>query len=98
MEEDKKKSISWKACIILGLINIVLVFLCTKLSIILISAGLAVLIVFGVIASFESFKEEWSSENKGSAILCGIGLLINAGAGVLYAMNILSGIINKFVH
>ena len=84
---------SWKGCIIFGIINLLLVLLCTKLNIILVSAALVLLIIAGIVVSAQSIKEDFKSGFKISAIGCVIGLLLQLFAGALYVFNILSGII-----
>ncbi|SEL19426.1 hypothetical protein [Ruminococcus albus] len=96
MEEQNAKS-SWKGCIIFGIINILLVFLCTKLNIMLVSTAMMLLIIVGVAVSAKSVKEDFNAGYKLSAIGCAIGVLLNCGAGVLYVVNILMGLVSMIM-
>ncbi|HEZ7990260.1 MAG TPA: hypothetical protein RWO66_04770 [Ruminococcus sp.] len=96
MKEEKEPSPSWKGCIIFSAVNILLVLLCTKLNVVIISTTLALLIVVGVVVSLQSIKEDWQNGFKLSVIGCVSGLLLNCFAAILYIFNILSNIINAF--
>lgn len=96
-EPVKTPSPSWKGCIIFGIINLLLVFLCTKLNILLISTALILLIITGFAITAKSVKEDWSAGFRLSALGCVIGLLLQCAAAVLYVFNILSGIISMFI-
>lgn len=52
MEENKENNPQWKGCLIFGMINIGLVLLCTKLNVIVLSVSMIILIVIGVVVSF----------------------------------------------
>ena len=94
MNEQKP---SWKGCIVFGIINILLVLLCTKLNIILISTAMILLIIIGIAVTAKSVKEDRESGFKLSALGCVVGLLLQCVAGVLYVFNIVSNIISPFV-
>lgn len=96
MEEQDSKP-SWKGCIIFGIINILLVLLCTKLNIMLVSTAMMLLIIVGVAVSAKSVKEDFNTGYKLSAIGCAIGVLLNCGAGVLYVVNILMGLVSMIM-
>lgn len=98
MSEDKKPALKWKECIIFGIVNILLVLLATKLNILLISTLMILLIIVGISVSAQYIKEEWKKGYKVSAVGCGVGLLLHCGAGVLYVINILTGVIGVFVN
>lgn len=63
MEEKKIKepTTSWKGCIIWGVVNILLVLLCTSLGKIMLSSAMILLIIFGFAISFQFVKEDWKS-------------------------------------
>ena len=88
---------SWKGCIIFGIINILLVLLCTKLSIVLVSTAMILLIITGIAFAVKSIKEDREAGFKLSALCCVIGLLLQCAAAILYVFNIVSGIISPFV-
>ena len=92
MENEHKSS--WKGCIIFGIINILLVLLCTKLNVMIISTGMMLLIAAGIYVSVQSAKEDFGAGLRAQALGCVVGLLVNAGAAVLYVVNILLGLIN----
>jgi hypothetical protein len=92
MENEHKSS--WKGCIIFGIINILLVLLCTKLNVMIISTGMMLLIAAGIYVSVQSAKEDFGAGLSAQALGCVVGLLVNAGAAVLYVVNILLGLIN----
>lgn len=95
-EKNKIPTPQWKGCIILGLINIGLVLLCTKLNVIMISASLIIIIVAGIVTAIQSIKEDWQEGFKLSAVGCIIGLLLNCFAAISYVFNILAGVIGLF--
>lgn len=88
---------SWKGCIIFGIINILLVLLCTKLNIILISTAMILLIITGFAVAVKSIKDDREAGFRLSAFGCIIGLLLQCAAGVLYVFNIVSNIISPFI-
>ena len=88
---------SWKGCIVFGIINTIFVILCTKLNILLVSASMILLLVVGIVVSVQSVKEDYLSGFKASAFGCLIGFLLQCFACVLYAYNLLSGIVALFV-
>lgn len=88
---------SWKGCIIFGIINILLVLLCTKLSIVLVSTAMILLIITGIAVAVKSIKEDSEAGFKLSALGCVVGLLLQCVAGVLYVFNIVSNIISPFI-
>lgn len=98
VEENKIPTPSWKGCIIFGIVNIILVLLCTKLNILMISTAMIILITAWVVVSAQLIKEDWKADFKLSAMGCVIGLLLHCFAAVLYVFNILSGIIALFIH
>lgn len=97
VEDKKVQTPSWKGCIILGIINIIGVFLCTALNLMLVSTPMIILIIVGVGVSISSIKEDYLAGFKISVIGCAIGLLLNLFAGALYVFKILSGVIALFL-
>ena len=95
MEEENKASC--KGDIIFGLINILLVLLCTKLNIILISSAMVLLIIIGIAVSAQSVKENFAAGHKLAAIGCGVGVLLQCAAAVLYVVNILMGLLGMIM-
>lgn len=94
MKEEQTPTPSWKSCIIFGIVNILLVLLCTKLHIILISASLILMLAGGVIVTAQFIKEDWNAGFRLSAVGCVIGFLMQCFACVLYLLNIVSGFIS----
>lgn len=92
MENDKTPTPSWKGCILFGIVNLVLVWLCTRLNILLISVAMMLLLLTGVVVSFQSVKEDWHKGFKLSAVGCVGGLLFHVVAGTLYVISILLGV------
>ena len=88
---------SWKGCIIFGIINILLVLLCTKLNIILISTAMILLIITGIAVTAKAVKDDREAGFRLSGLGCIIGLLLQCAAGVLYVFNIVSNIISPFI-
>lgn len=88
----------WKGCIIFGIINILLVLLCTNLNVLMISSAMIILIIIGVVISFHFIIENWKSGFKASALGCIVGFLLQCFAGLWYGLNILSGLISLFIH
>jgi hypothetical protein len=86
----------WKGCIVFGIINILLVILCTKMNIVMISIAMILLIAAGIVATAQSVKEDWQQGFKLSAIGCAMGVLLNCLAGALYVFNILSSVLVLF--
>ena len=95
-DNNKEPKPQWKGCIIFGIINIILVFLCTKLNIVMLSVTLILLIAAGVVTTIQSIKEDWNEGFKVSVIGCVVGLLLNCFAAVLYVFNVLSSILSIF--
>ncbi|MBQ3391544.1 MAG: hypothetical protein IJG56_04010 [Clostridia bacterium] len=95
-ERQKAPTPRWKGCIIIGFINIALVFLATALGVTLISTALAVFIVIGVLYSLDGVKEDWKAGFKASCFGCIVGFLLNGFAAFLYVSKILSGLIGAF--
>ena len=58
-DNNKEPKPQWKGCIIFGIVNIILVLLCTKLNIVMLSVALILLIVAGVVTTIQSIKEDW---------------------------------------
>ncbi len=94
MNEQKP---SWNGCIVFGILNILLVLLCTKLHIILISTAMILLIITGFAVAVKSIKEDREAGFKLSALGCVVGLLLQCIAGVLYVFNVVSNIISPFI-
>ena len=97
MESDKTPTPSWKGCLLFGIVNLILVWLCTKLNIILISMAMMLLLLTGVVVSFQSVKEDWHKGFKLSAAGCVGGLLFHVAAGILYVINILLGVLSPLL-
>ena len=95
-EKQKAPTPRWKGCIIIGFVNIALVFLATALGVTLISTALAVFILIGVLYSLDSTKEDWKAGFKASFLGCIAGFLLNGFAAFLYVSKILSGLIRAF--
>lgn len=93
MKEYQTPTPSWKGCIIFGIVNILLVLLCTKLHIIVISVSLILMIVCGVIVTAQFIIEDWKAGFRLSAVGCAVGFLLQCLACMLYIFNILSGFI-----
>ena len=98
MESDKTPTPSWKGCILFGIVNLILVWLCTKLNIILISMVMMLLLLTGIVVSFQSAREDWHKGFKLSAVGCVGGLLFHVVAGTLYVINILLGVTSRLSH
>ena len=94
--KQKAPTPQWKGCVIIGFVNIVLVFLATALGVTFISTALAVLIVIGVLYSLDGVKEDWKAGFKASSFGCIAGFLLNGFAAFLYVSKILSGLIGAF--
>ncbi|MCR5541671.1 MAG: hypothetical protein K6F71_12760 [Ruminococcus sp.] len=94
---EKENKASWKGDIIFGVINILLVLLCTKLNIILISSAMVLLIIIGIAVSAQSVKENFAAGHKLAAIGCGVGVLLQCTAAVLYVVNILMGLLGMIM-
>ena len=92
MERDKMPAPSWKGCILFGIVNLILVWLCTKLNSILISVAMMLLLLTGVVVSCQSVREDWHEGFKLSAMGCVGGLIFHVVAGILYVINILLGV------
>lgn len=92
MDNNKSKEAtpSWKGCIIFGVINILLVLLCTQLGKMVLSNSVILLIVAGFVFSIQCIREDWKAEFKASAVGCIIGLVLHCGAAILYVVNILN--------
>lgn len=87
---EMEKNDNGEASIIFGIINLVLVFLFSCLNVYLISDGLILLILVGIVGSIDYIKE-----GKIFAIL---GIIINVLAGVIYILRffeVLSAWISK---
>lgn len=96
MKEHQEPTPSWKSCVIFGIVNILLVLLCTKLHVILISASLILLLMCGVVVTAQFIKVDWKAGFRLSAVGCVIGFLLQCVAALLYVVNILSGFISLF--
>ena len=97
MDENKKEpKPQWKECIIFGLVNVLLVLLCTKLKVTLISVALILVIAAGVVATIKTVKEDWKEGFKASAIGCTVGLILHLISAVLYVFNVLGNILGIF--
>ncbi len=94
MNEQKP---SWKGCIVFGILNILLVLLGTKLSIVLISTAMILLIITSIAVTAKSVKEDMAAGFRLSALGCVVGLLLQCIAGVLYVFNVVSNIISPFI-
>ena len=92
-KQHKEPAPSWKGCIGFGVVNIVLVLLCTKLSMVLLSTGMLLLLAVGVAVAVQSIKEDWKAGFTQSAIGCGLGLGLHVVATVLYGVNVLSSLV-----
>lgn len=97
-DKNKEPEPQWKGSVIFGIINILLVLLCTKLNIILISGVMILLILCGFVLSLQGIKENWKAGFKLSALGCVAGLLLQCLAGTLYVINILMGFVVMFNH
>jgi hypothetical protein len=64
---------------------------------IMISTAMILLIIIGIAVSAQSVKEDFAAGLKVKALGCVIGLLVNVGAGVLYVVNILMGLLNMIM-
>ena len=63
-EKNKAPAPQWKGCIIFGIVNIVLVLLCTKSNIVMLSVALTLLIAVGVVTTIQSIREDWQEGFK----------------------------------
>ena len=95
MKEQEPKP-SWLSCIIFGIFNILLVLLCTKLGVMLLSVSMMLLLACGVVATAQCMIEDWQNGFKASAFGCAAGLLLQILAVVLYVFGIFSGLIGIF--
>ena len=81
MENEEHKP-SWKFCVGIGIVNLILVFLATNFRIVFLSEGLVIFIV-----------QDWKAGFKRSAIGCLVGLVLNGIACEIYVSTILSTLI-----
>jgi|P827metagenome_2_1110787.scaffolds.fasta_scaffold00715_16 hypothetical protein len=95
-DKNKDPKPQWKECIVFGVINVLLVLLCTKLKVTMISVALILLIAAGVVATIKTIKEDWQEGFKSSAIGCTFGLILHIVAAVLYVINVLGNILGVF--
>ncbi len=95
-DKNKDPKPQWKECIVFGVINVLLVLLCTKLKVTMISVALILLIAAGVVATIKTIKEDWQEGFKLSAIGCTFGLILHIVAAVLYVINVLGNILGVF--
>ena len=95
-DKNKDPKPQWKECFVFGIINVLLVLLCTKLKVTMISVALILLIAAGVVATIKTVKEDWQEGFKASAIGCIFGLILHIVAAVLYMINVLGNILGVF--
>lgn len=95
--ELKEPAPSWKGCIGFAVFNLLLTLLCTKLGIILVSTGLVLILILGIGFSIQCIREDWKWDFKASAVVCVVGLALQCGITVLYAYDIIRGLIAQFI-
>ncbi len=94
-EHKKTYESMWKSDIIFGLICIGLVLLCTKLPVRILSVGLILILLGGVVISAQNIKESWKAGLHGQALLGCIGFSLHIAAVVLYVIGIFQGMLMK---
>ena len=92
MENEEHKP-SWKFCVGIGIVNLILVFLATNFRIVFLSEGLVIFIIIGIIGSGTFIVQDWKAGFKRSAIGCLVGLVLNGIACEIYVSTILSTLI-----
>ena len=85
MENEEHKP-SWKFCVGIGIVNLILVFL---------SGGLVIFIIIGIIGSGTFIVQDWKAGFKRSAIGCLVGLVLNGIACEIYVSTILMTLIGS---
>ena len=91
--EDEEHKPSWKFCVGIGIVNLILVFLATNFRIVFLSEGLVIFIIIGIIGSGTFIVQDWKAGFKRSAIGCLVGLVLNGIACEIYVSTILMTLI-----
>lgn len=85
--------VSAGAALVLGVINIVLVIICTNFRVKILSTGLLVFLMLGFYGGYCTIKEGFDQKRIKGMIAGVLGLLLNAAAAILYAVNIIGSLI-----